>query len=81
MDDYKTLRPTQKVNETESGEPMANELDYAVLRLDKPGGRPQQTRPEAGPDAAKRGWIKISLPPPTARLNLDRMFADRELMV
>jgi hypothetical protein len=73
-------RPHSKSDETGSGEPMTNELDYAVLQLDKPAGEDVVGRgnatgssgvQQADPDAAKRGWIKISpQPPAAAHLNL-----------
>lgn len=72
-------RPHSKPDETGSGEPMANELDYAVLRLDTPAGQDVVGRGNAAGsggvqpdlDAAKRGWIRISPPlPAAARLNL-----------
>jgi hypothetical protein len=72
-------RPHGKSDEMGSGEPMANELDYAVLRLAKKAGQGVVGRGNAAgsgvgpadPDAAKRGWIKISPPlPAAAHLNL-----------
>lgn len=72
-------RRHSRSDETGSGEPMADELDYAVLRLDKPAGQDVIGRgnatgssgAQADPDAAKRGWIKISPPlPAAAHLNL-----------
>lgn len=58
--------PNSKQDETD-GEPAANELDYALLRVEgEPGNDPigGPAVAEKNPDAPPRGWVKVPAAPP-----------------
>jgi hypothetical protein len=52
----------EAVGEPEQTVPTADELDYALVRLERRIG--DQSLPPAGPDGRQRGWITIPTAPP-----------------
>ena len=50
---------------SDPGDPSFDELDHALLRLDRPLGN-EPVGAQADPDATPRGWFAASQPPPTS---------------
>src|SRR5206468_1827155 len=60
--DQSPYTATEANNRPDEQLPTPDELDYALLRLDRPVGAESPTRPKPGHEL--RGWVRVPATPP-----------------